>query len=119
MASVFLRLLWLAVAFGGLCGWKFVLDGPTHRTRENLEKQYQVVESYRLTYGKLPSPNEYIAYKEILIPDLLTRHRMSTDGWGRSMWVCRRGQTLILRSLGPNGVNDGGGVDDMTIEIEP
>ena len=83
MASVFLRLLWLAVAFGGLCGWKFVLDGPTHRTRENLEKQYQVVESYRLTYGKLPSPDEYLAYKKMLIPDLATRHRMSTDGWGR------------------------------------
>jgi hypothetical protein len=35
------------------------------------------------------------------------------------MWVCRRGHTLILRSLGPNGVDDHGGVDDMTIEIDP
>jgi hypothetical protein len=119
MASMLLRFFCLAVALGGLCGWKYTLDGPTHRTRENLEKQYQLVESYRLTYGKLPSPREFLAYKETLIPDLVTRHRMSIDGWGRATWVCRRGQTLILRSLGPNGVNDGGGVDDMTIEIEP
>ena len=107
------------VALCATCTFKFTIDGPTRRTRQNLEREYQVVESYGQTYGRLPSPTEFLEYKEKLIPDFMTRYEMATDGWGQGLWICRHGDGLRLLSLGPNGVNDGGGVDDLSIEIDP
>ena len=101
------------------CSLKFTIDGPLRRTRENLERMHQVVESYRQAYGRLPSPMEFMEYRQTLIPNAVTRYAMATDGWGRGMLVCRYGDVLVLRSLGRNGIDDDGGVDDVWIEIEP
>ena len=109
----------LSVLLCATCSLNFTIDGPVRRTRENLELQHKVVESYRRAYGRLPSPTEYIEYESRLIPSFATRYKMATDGWGRSTWICRYGDVLVLRSLGPNGIDDDGGVDDIWIEIEP
>jgi len=109
----------LTAALCGLCTLNFTIDGPMRRTRENLERLHQVVETYRQTYGRLPTATEFMVFKKMLIPDLATRYAMATDGWGRGLWVCRYGDVLVLRSLGPNGIDDKGGVDDVWIEIEP
>ena len=86
--------------------------------REKLERQHQIVESYRLTYGRLPNPKELFAYRAIVIPDKAERFKLQVDGWGRCMTACLCGNRFILLSLGPNGIYDGGGVDDLSIEIE-
>jgi len=117
--SIAPRLALAALALGGLGGWTYTLDGPTQRTREKLQRQYEIVESYRLTHGRLPTPREYLAYRATLIPDKAERYELQLDGWGRCMKVCLYGDKLVLLSLGPNGVYEGGGVDDLSIEIEP
>jgi hypothetical protein len=117
--SIASRLAFVAVALGALSGWKLVLDGSTQRTRQKLDIHYQIVELYRKTYGELPSPDEYLEFKATVIPDRETRNELATDGWGRSFLVCRYGKKLVLLSRGPDGVNNGGGVDDLSIEIEP
>ena len=109
----------LSVALCGLCTLNFTIDGPVRRTRENLERLHQVVESYRQTYGRLPTPTEFMEFRKTLVADPATRYALATDGWGRGLWVCRYGNVLVLRSLGRNGIDDDGGVDDLWIEIEP
>lgn len=117
--SIASRLALAAVALGGLSGWRLVLDGPTQRTRQKLEIHYRIVELYRKTYGELPSPDGYVEFKTTIFPDKQTRFELATDGWGKSFLICRYGKKLVLLSRGPNGVSDGGGVDDLSIEIEP
>lgn len=117
--SVWLRVALVAVALGGLSGWKLLLDGPTQRTRAILGVHYKVIETYRRIHGRLPTPKEGVKFMAMMFHDSDWSAELTVDGWGRSIMLCRRGDTLVLLSRGPNGVNDGGGVDDLSIEIDP
>jgi hypothetical protein len=112
------RLALAAIALGGLSAWGDTQDPPARRTWQALELKRQLYETYRQIHGRFPKSAEAMAFMMTSVTDPAVQRSLVYDGWGRSMWVCRQGKTVILLSRGPNGIDDRGGVDDLQIEIE-
>lgn len=90
-------------------------NGPANKTRMRLLSIATVLEDYKAKQGRYPTDSEGLnAAAELAGLHDASERALVRDGWG-APFVYKNGSPPAVYSTGPNGRDDGGTQDDVTL----
>jgi hypothetical protein len=94
-------------------------SSPASRTQVDIKQVFFAIEIYRDEQGNYPEPDKYwVQLRDTAALYLRQTNGPPADGWGHRLvyrYPGKRG-TFDLYSVGPDGVDQYGGHDDVTLE---
>jgi hypothetical protein len=124
------RLRTLLIALTALClllGFltEYLRWSRERNTRRTLNRLATDIEMHALANGEMPKPETRLIVRDLNsngshLPDWFLQRRATypgieqgIDSWGRQLIVESLNGTIVLRSAGPNGLDDKGKGDDI------